>query len=88
MAVRSPRELRGVQIQVDPPVGPQGFSLKDVRIEVVGYVPIDHPSNYYQTKAPAWHRKVPTSAGRGDGWAGLWPDPLLPTSTARSAGRI
>ncbi len=81
LAVRSPADLAGVQIQVDPPLGPQGCSLKDVRIEVVGYVPIDHPSSYYQTKAPAWHRKVPTNAGRGDGWAGLWPDPLLPRET-------
>ncbi|NLF69441.1 MAG: DUF4091 domain-containing protein [Candidatus Anammoximicrobium sp.] len=81
LAVRSPRALSGVQIAVDPPVGPQGRVLKDVRIEVVGYVPIDHPSSYYQTKAPAWHRKVPANAGRGDGWAGLWPDPLLPRQT-------
>jgi len=81
LAVRSPRDVPGVQIVVDPPVGPEGFSLKDIRIEVVGYVPIDHPSSYYQTKSPAWHRKVPTNAGRGDGWAGLWPDPLLPRET-------
>lgn len=78
LAVRSPRDLPGVRIVVDPPVGPQEFALKDFRIEVVGYVPVDHPSSYYQTKAPAWHRKVPANAGRGDGWAGLWPDPLLP----------
>lgn len=81
LAVRSPREVRGVKILVEPPTGPQGFTLKDFRVEVVGYVPIDYPSNYYQTKAPAWQRKVPISAGRGDGWAGLWPDPLLPRAT-------
>jgi hypothetical protein len=81
LAVRSPRDLHDVQVRVEPPVGPQDFELADLRIEVVGYVPIDGRSNYYQTQAPAWHRKIPASAGRGDGWAGMWPDPLLPVST-------
>ncbi len=44
----------------------------------MGYVPIDYPTNYYQSQSPAWHRKVPTQAPACDGWAGRWPDPLLP----------
>ncbi len=80
LAVRSQGDVRNVQVRVEAPVGPQNFALKDLRIEVVGYVPIDHPSNYYQTKSLAWHRKIPAGAGRGDGWAGMWPDPLLPVS--------
>ena len=79
LAVRSGRDVRGMQVHVEPPVGPQGFALQDFRVEVVGCVPIDHRSSYFQTNVPAWHRKVPTGSGRGDGWAGMWPDPLLPT---------
>ena len=81
------RDIADVAITVEPPVGPRGFVLKDLRVEVVGYVPIDYPSSYYQTNSPAWHRKVPSAAGRGDGWAGLWPDPLLPRQRVRPAGR-
>lgn len=81
LAIRSSRDVGEVQVQVEPAVGPQGFALSDMRLEVVGYVPIDGCSNYYQTQVPAWHRKLPSRAGRGDGWAGLWPDPLLPTDT-------
>lgn len=81
LAIRSNHDAGKVQIQVEPAAGPQGFSLSDMRLEVVGYVPIDGSSSYYQTQVPAWHRKLPGRAGRGDGWAGLWPDPLLPTDT-------
>jgi len=88
LAVRSDRDVGEIQVRVEPPVGPQGFALQDFRIEVVGYVPVDRPSSYYQTQVPAWHRKIPASAGRGDGWAGMWPDPLLPTDTCDlQAGR-
>jgi hypothetical protein len=78
LAVRSAREIAQMRVSVEPPTGPQGFRLPESRVEVVGYVPIDYPSNYYQTDAPAWQRKIPSGAPRGDGWAGLWPDPLLP----------
>lgn len=81
LAIRSGCDVAGIQVRVEPPVGPQGFALSDLRIEVVGYVPIDGPSSYYQTQVPAWHRRIPSRAGRGDGWAGMWPDPLLPTDT-------
>jgi hypothetical protein len=41
-------------------------------------VPIDKATNYYRHDGHAWHRKVPSSPARCDGWPGLWPDPLLP----------
>lgn len=80
LAVRGGRAIAQLRILVEPPVGPQGRSLP-VTTELVGYVPIDHPTNYYRAESPAWHRKTPTSAGACDGWPGRWPDPLLPQNT-------
>ncbi|MCR4410963.1 MAG: hypothetical protein NUV77_00895, partial [Thermoguttaceae bacterium] len=80
LAVCSGRAIRGVRVAVDPPVGPQGKTL-GVEVNVVGYVPIDYPTNYYQSLATAWRRKTPTAAPACDGWPGQWPDPLLPRDT-------
>jgi hypothetical protein len=57
------------------------FVLKDFEVNVVGYVPIDYPTNYYNTTIAKWYRKTPVTAPGCDGWPGLWPDPLLPTDT-------
>ncbi len=81
LAVRSGRPLRDVRIEVDPPVNRQGGRLDEVEVNVVGYVPIDHPTSYYRSESPDWQRKIPGRAGQCDGWPGLWPDPLLPRST-------
>jgi len=81
LAVRGPEDVQGVRIEVDPPVGPGGARLERVETGVVGYVPIDHATNYYRSESPAWHRKSPDHLGRCDGWPGWWPDPLLPGDT-------
>jgi len=81
LAVRSARAARGVTVQVQPPVNDRGERLDDIQVDVVGYVPIDYPTNYYHSQAPAWHRKHPTASPSCDGWQGMWPDPLLPRST-------
>jgi len=81
LAVRSSREIRDVQVKFEPLAGPDGFRLDDLEVTVVGYVPIDHPTNYFRSDSPAWHRKTPSSRGGCDGWAGMWPDPLLPQET-------
>ncbi|MFC1717700.1 glycoside hydrolase domain-containing protein [Candidatus Poribacteria bacterium] len=77
LAIRSPFPLKHVLVTLQPPQNVQGEKL-DVSVHRVGYVPIDHPSSYYSTDLPSWRRTFPTSAGRTDGWAGWWPDPLLP----------
>jgi hypothetical protein len=88
LALQSARALSGLKISAAPPVGPGGATLADVQVGVVGYVPIDHPTNYYQSKTPAWHRKYPKGGAGSDGWAGLWPDPILPRATVDlAAGR-
>lgn len=79
LSVRSARDRKALRIDLQPPTGPDGFRLDDAEIRVVGYVPIDYPTNYYQSESPVWHRKVPGHAAASDGWSGLWPDPLLPT---------
>ena len=80
-AVRSGRAIRGVRVEVQPLLGPGGAKIDDAEISVVGYVPIDYPTNYYQSESPAWYRKFPTQPAACDGWPGRWPDPLLPRST-------
>ena len=81
LAVRSPVPVKGVRIEVDPPSRAGGGRLGDVETCLVGYVPIDHRTNYYRSESPAWHRKVPSHPGGSDGWPGMWPDPLLPRHT-------
>ncbi len=81
LAIRSSRSVRSVRADVTPPTGPKGFALKDAEVTVVGYVPVDHVTNYYSNKTPVYYRKAPTGTGGSDGWAGWWPDPLLPKTT-------
>jgi len=78
LGVCSSTGRKNVRLVADPPVGPDGARLSDLQLAVVGFVPVNHPTGYYQSKSPAWHRKVPEEAGQSDGWPGLWPDPLLP----------
>ncbi len=81
LAVRTDRDVSEVRVEVDPPKNAAGATVGDVQVGVVGYVPIDYPTNYYNTKSAAWVRKVPATAPACDGWAGYWPDPLLPRDT-------
>jgi hypothetical protein len=67
-----------LSVAVSPLKGPGGGELPPVKVERVGYVPVDYPSAYYSTEVPNWCRKVPRGAGATDGWAGWWPDPLAP----------
>lgn len=78
LAVRSGRAVRGVRVEAGPFQGPGGAMLQDVEVGMVGFVPIDYPTNYYQSKSDPWCRKFPTQPPGCDGWAGPWPDPLLP----------
>jgi len=67
-----------VSIEVSPLKSRAGDKLPPVKIERVGFVPVDYPSAYYSTEVPDWCRKVPHGAPATDGWAGWWPDPLAP----------
>ena len=87
LALCSPRALRQVRAVVVPPLDSHVHRL-EVSVGVVGYVPVDHPTNYYNTTGPAWQRKVPTTPGRSDGWPGWWPDPLLPHDTFDLAAHV
>lgn len=80
IAIRSSQGIKGVKVEVVPPQNGKGEKLRDFEVRVVGYVPIDYPSGYYSSTTPPWHRKYPTAKPGSDGWAGFWPDPLLPTS--------
>ena len=78
LAVRAGRTWKKVQVEVDPPRRAEGQTLPPPEVALVGYVPVDWPTNYYTSTTPRWHRKVPRSRPACDGFAGLWPDPLLP----------
>ncbi|MGQ9503691.1 MAG: glycoside hydrolase domain-containing protein [Thermogutta sp.] len=78
LAVRSGSSLPEVQVEVVPPRCESQERLDQYDVAVVGYVPIDYPTNYYRFDGPEWHRKLPQGVPGSDGWAGWWPDPLLP----------
>ncbi len=81
LVLRSPDAVPEVTVEVDSPSNGEGGLLNDISIGVVGYVPVDHPSGYYNSTLPSYCRRYPTGNGDSDGWAGLWPDYLVPTST-------
>ncbi|KPK58092.1 MAG: hypothetical protein AMK73_09480, partial [Planctomycetes bacterium SM23_32] len=80
LAVRAGPEPLEVRIEVGSPVNAEGRALNDVEVGIVGYVPIDHRTDYFSSEAPVWHRMLAEAAGGCDGWPGLWPDPLVPTA--------
>lgn len=81
LALRGDQAISEVTVKVDTPVNGNGKRLPAPEITVVGYVPVDYPTNYYSSTSPVWHRKQPTASARCDGWPGWWPDPLLPKKT-------
>ncbi len=77
LALRSPKALADMNVVVEAPVNKKGAKL-GVDVGMVGFVPVDYPTNYYQDTNPAWFRKVPQTTPACDGWAGMWPDPIYP----------
>ncbi|NOZ20380.1 MAG: DUF4091 domain-containing protein [Planctomycetes bacterium] len=78
LVLRSTRDLSGVSVKIEPPANAKGEKLTDIKINLVGYVPIDYPTSYYRSSQPPWYRLYPKAPPRSDGWAGNWPDPLKP----------
>jgi hypothetical protein len=81
VAVRSPQTVENVKVVVNAPVNAAGRKLPAPEIGVIGYVPIDHPSSYYSSDTPEYYRKFPRGGSGSDGFAGMWPDPILPRDT-------
>ncbi len=79
LVVRSPKGYKQLQIKVNPPKDLKGNKLEQVEIGVVGYVPINYPSEYFYDRTTPYYRlKSPTGKSGSDGWVGMWPDPILP----------
>jgi hypothetical protein len=78
LALRSVEDRR-VSVTIGELAGPGGATIapEAIRIHRVDYVPIDFPIGYAGSEAPRTHRLRPTRRGN-DGWAGMWPDPLVP----------
>ncbi len=80
VAIKSDKPLSQVRVSVSALSGKGGAKLPEVKVERVGFVPIDSPSAYFSTDVPDGYRQMPTNRHRGDGWAGEWPDPLKPNA--------
>jgi len=79
LVVRSPKEYKHLEIKVVPPSDNNGHTLENIDIGVVGYIPINYPSNYISDRTRTyWQQKVPFGRIGSDGWRGYWPDPILP----------
>ncbi|MDR1454214.1 MAG: carbohydrate binding domain-containing protein [Tannerella sp.] len=79
LVLRSPREYRQLEIKVINPADAQGNELAAADIGVVGYVPVNYPSNYISFRNKTyWQQKLPVGRIGSDGWRGYWPDPILP----------
>ena len=84
LVARSPQDHKQLEIKVKPPASADGNKLNDIGIGVVGYVPINFPSNYYGAKDDPnpWRVKyIARRTSGSDGWAGMWPDPIMPYKT-------
>ena len=81
LVLRSPAEYKNLEIKVIPPADANGNKLDAVDIGVVGFVPINYPSNYMSDRNKTyWQQKFPAGRLGSDGWRGYWPDPILPFS--------
>ncbi len=78
IALRSNKDYSNFRVEITKPVNSEGHKLDQISVNIVGYVPIDYPSNYYEKKVPFWYLKFPAEPIGSDGWSGFWPDPLLP----------
>ena len=77
LVLRSPSQT-SVTLSVSELTGPGGYRLPKVVPQLVEYVPLDLPTSYYFSDDPPWRRPVPRGSKLTDGWAGWWPDPLVP----------
>lgn len=75
-ALRYPSD-RKYQVSLQSAVSADGKSVLPTELFAVGYVPVKHVTNYYNTRIAKWFRKLPGGTGRADGWVGYWPDPVL-----------
>ncbi|MDO5565858.1 MAG: DUF4091 domain-containing protein, partial [Planctomycetia bacterium] len=78
LAIRLPKsELLSVSVS-KPECKSANSVLPMPTVCVVGNVPVDYPSSYYNTRQKTSFRFLPQSGAGCDGWAGIWPDPLIP----------
>ena len=83
IALRTTRPVK-VSIKITPLKNAEGGELPAPDMYRVGYVPVDFPVRYYRTpKVAEYIRYHPERAG-SDGWAGWWPDPLIPVENGYS----
>ncbi len=85
LAVR-PCEDAELVVEVAPPQDAKGNRLPVPALFRSGFVPIDQPGGNLKTTKPAWLRLNEFARGT-DGWAGYWPDPLIPVRNGKFPAR-
>lgn len=79
ICLRANKFFKDLEIRIDPPTNVQNKKIENIKIDMIGYVPVDFPVRYSQNKILIGRRMIPNpNSGDCDGWSGLWPDPLLP----------
>lgn len=83
LAIRSAKDER-LEVVVRAPeletADGRTVKLDAPEVFAVSNVIVDYPSSYYQETGLETKRKFPTATPQSDGWAGLWPDPLIPVA--------
>lgn len=80
LAVRAPRGIGKLEVEVSSPTNGSGTGGVSAEVGIVGYVPVDAATAYYHSAALEWELKHPNREASSDGWAGWWPDPIMPTN--------
>ena len=88
LAVRAAQAIGRLEVEVTPPVMPDGTGGISVETGWVEYVPVDFPTSYYSSRTPVWELKHPKSSPSCDGWSGWWPDPIAPVNFGPVAANV
>ena len=80
LAVQAAKGGDSLEVEVEPPQNAAGRELA-VKTHLVGLVPVDMAGGGGVSEGPAHALRYPRRAAPGgDGWRGIWPDPLVRTN--------
>ena len=80
LAVQAAKGGDSLEVEVEPPQNAAGRKLA-VKTHLVGLVPVDMAGGGGVSEGPAHALRYPRRAAPGgDGWRGIWPDPLVRTN--------
>ena len=86
LAVRSSAAITSLEVRVTPLVSASGARL-GLSVGHVECVPLDAATAYYSSSAFDWELRHPESEQFSEGWAGSWPDPIVPGNACALTAR-